>query len=164
MASSIARDRIKSVAFKIRSRDQGWADAGGHGTYNNSHTWFEASILKRVEQSDHQLPLEDSNGMPLTFGSVMNARESLLRYGWDFKFVDGDKCVWKVHNNVTAERRFREHNVRWVKGEKTLVWIGMGSGKGFVENLQPGDLIVLWARAEVSYLPVIHCRSDEWIS
>ncbi|KAF9265072.1 hypothetical protein L218DRAFT_957744 [Marasmius fiardii PR-910] len=157
MTASVGHDRIKSVAFKMTSGDQGWASFGGNGTYNNSHTWFEASILQRLEQSDHddQLPLEGPTGRPQTFGSVILARHFLRLHGWDFKFVNGDKYTWKVHHNITAQSDFGEYNVHWIKGEKTLIreeqkgmGIGIGNGEGFVESLQQGDLIVLWARAE----------------
>ncbi|KAG7087704.1 hypothetical protein E1B28_013651 [Marasmius oreades] len=162
MTASVPHNRIRSVAFTMKSRDQAWADNGGHGTYHNSHTWFEASILQRVVghgQSDHDLvlPLEHPNGEPVTFRSVYAARDYLRQHGWDFKFGDGDnlKYTWKVHHNVTAMNEFREYNVRWVKGEKMLVvpegegmGIGIGDGEGFVESLQPGNMVLLWARAE----------------
>lgn len=34
------------IVFQTRAADQGWADAGGYFDFHNSHTWFEASILR----------------------------------------------------------------------------------------------------------------------
>ncbi|KAK0647803.1 hypothetical protein DIS24_g7381 [Lasiodiplodia hormozganensis] len=44
----VGRLVARRVVFQTRAADQGWADAGGHGTFYNSHTWFEASIVRPV--------------------------------------------------------------------------------------------------------------------
>lgn len=37
---------LRKVVFTITSKDQGWSDyRQDHGTYNNSWTWFEATVL-----------------------------------------------------------------------------------------------------------------------
>ncbi|KAF9263062.1 kinase-like protein [Marasmius fiardii PR-910] len=158
MTIIVPHGQIKSVAFKMVSRDQGWSDLGGEGTYHDSHTWFEASILQRVGRSDLHLPLVHANGKPVTFGRVFEARPFFLQHGWDFKFADGDKYAWRVHNNITALKSFRQYSVRWVKGAKTAAEEGEGLGSGivdgkdFVEILRPGNMVVLWARAQVYFL------------
>lgn len=36
---------VRKIVFDIESRDQGWTSHGGHpGTYEGSHTWFDAGL------------------------------------------------------------------------------------------------------------------------
>ncbi|KAI1170385.1 hypothetical protein F4777DRAFT_569451 [Nemania sp. FL0916] len=141
--------KARSITFQMNAADQGWADAGGHGTYNNSHTWYEASILR--PQSDAFTAaalLVDEMG---TFPTPGNAWEHFRSHGWDF--VEGNSnetVVWKVHNNITASSEYRHYRVDWVAGVPTNVEdpAAMGDGQGFLELLAPDDVVALWARAE----------------
>lgn len=53
--------RAQSITFQMKAADQGWADNGGEGTYHNSHTWFEASILRPESEASTAAALEDIN-------------------------------------------------------------------------------------------------------
>lgn len=97
--------RASSIALQMRSADQGWATFGGDGTYENSHTWFEACILRplsSVTASDPpnpggvQQPLEVQ--MPQTFRSPSDASEELEQQGWRMVNHDG-RDTWLVHHN-----------------------------------------------------------------
>ncbi|KAJ8089244.1 hypothetical protein PM082_014492 [Marasmius tenuissimus] len=150
--------RIKSVTFRMRASDQGWASFGGDGTYHNSHTWFEASILWPTVHSEADSSLlQDlwSDGRQSTYTKALGARHMLLDNGLQFRSAGDNKVVWKVHNNITARSEPREYRVEWAAGEKVDLTeeregmeVGIGDGEGFIECLQPGDRIALWARAE----------------
>ncbi|KAK1217872.1 hypothetical protein PQX77_019463 [Marasmius sp. AFHP31] len=164
-AGSGEKFRIKSVTFMMTASDQGWASFGGNGTYHNSHTWFEASILWPVVNSEADVPLFAnlrSDGSQFTYTKALEAREMFLDNGLQFKSAGDKNVVWKVHNNITAQSEPREYCVEWVAGgkvdlteEKEGMEVGIGDGEGFIECLKPGDRIALWARAEVNeFYPV----------
>lgn len=94
--------RAAWVTVQLRAADQGWADAGGHGTYVNSHTWFEVSILRPVAGSagrvePQEQPLE-SGTLGVTFPSPEDAGQALRERGWQIVETDGT-TTWKVHHN-----------------------------------------------------------------
>ncbi|KAL0065071.1 hypothetical protein AAF712_007907 [Marasmius tenuissimus] len=145
--------RISYVKFNMTAADQGWAANGGEGTYSNSHTWFEVSILKPIRAHASTTPFEESSLTKLSFLDPERAQTFFRGKGWDFKNT-GRQVTWRVHNNITANQSFLGYEVKWIRGEKTRRryevgrGMGLGDGKGFVELLEPGDRIVLWARAE----------------
>lgn len=143
--------RAKCITFQMKAADQGWADNGGDGTYHNSHTWFEASILRPRSDAFMVTSLTLSDHMD-NFPSPAEARAHLRGHGWDMVENSNDSSVvWRVHNNVTACREYRHYRVRWVAGISAKVDDprAMGDGEGFLEILRPDDVVVLWARAEV---------------
>jgi len=153
--------RIKSAAFQMRSADQGWATWGGEGTYRNSHTWFEVSVLRPRTISDRVLSSSgvrvDADGVTEFNGKVKIAdyRETLNALGWDF-VMNGEEAGWLVHHNLTASKEFRDYRVDWDLGAVMKIdedLPSMGDGAGFLESLRGGDAVALWARAEVSDLP-----------
>ncbi|KAL0580980.1 hypothetical protein V5O48_001072 [Marasmius crinis-equi] len=144
---------VKYIKFEMRAADQGWASGGGHGTYRNSYTWFEASILTPISAFPAIPPFERTcPSQQLIFSKPKKARNFLRARGWDFK-NKGRHLTWKVHNNITACSRLLDYEVKWIAGKKTVLpddpgtGIGMGDGDGFLERLGPGDRVVLWARA-----------------
>ncbi|KAM3074940.1 hypothetical protein ACMFMG_008346 [Clarireedia jacksonii] len=104
--------KAKYITFEMTSHDQGWATFGGNGTYNNSHTWFEASILRPT--------LDPPNGgmnwdLKENYASTEDARD-VIRNGWDFvEYNVGEEgriqTVWKVHNNITAHETDKLYQV-----------------------------------------------------
>ncbi|KAI1420069.1 hypothetical protein F5Y12DRAFT_163924 [Xylaria sp. FL1777] len=139
--------RPKSIIFQMKAADQGWADNGGEGTYHNSHTWYEASILR--PRSEESTATALANTRMKNFPTPGEARDHLRSHGWDVVESNGT-IVWRVHNNITACSRYRHYRVDWVAGIPTKVDDprAMGDGQGFLELLGPGDVVVLWARAE----------------
>lgn len=83
-----------------------------------------------------------------------DARERLQAQGWEYVENEEGGVVWQVQRNVTAKQAYTDHQVEWWMDEETEVSEedGRGDGKGFLEKLQPGDVIALWARALVSGL------------
>ncbi|KAI1305067.1 hypothetical protein F5Y03DRAFT_356414 [Xylaria venustula] len=138
----------KSITFQTKSADQGWADNGGNGTYRNSHTWYEASILRPRSEASMAAVLSNTYDMT-NFATPGDAREQLWDHGWDMVERNGT-VVWRVHNNITACREYRHYRVDWVAGVPTKVDDprAIGDGQGFLELLKPSDVVVLWARAE----------------
>ena len=160
------RIRAKWVAFQIKSADQGWATWGGEGTYENSHTWFEVSILR-----PRQVSGDVSNVGNVAHGaghvgdmridlrvrdraSIADYKETMNDLGWDFvKNGNSEEVGWLVHHNLTACREYKDYRVEWDLGATKKVDKGppsVGDGVGFVAALRAGDPVVLWARAEVS--------------
>ncbi|KAI0445168.1 hypothetical protein F4803DRAFT_192940 [Xylaria telfairii] len=143
--------RAKSITFQMKAADQGWATWGGDGTYDNSHTWYEASILRPRSAASTVAALTDAC-IP-NFPDVGEARDHLQNqnqnHGWDMVESNGT-VVWKVHNNITASGQYRYYRVDWVAGIPTEVDASgaMGDGQGFLGLLRPDDVVVLWARAE----------------
>ncbi|KAI0872859.1 hypothetical protein GGS24DRAFT_465714 [Hypoxylon argillaceum] len=139
--------RPKSITFQMKSADQGWADNGGHGTYENSHSWYEASIARPRPEASTVEALLNTNGR--NFRVPEEARDYFGSHGWDM-VERNDSVVWKVHNNITACMKYRHYTVEWVAGIPTEVGDprAMGDGEGFLGLLQPDDLVILWARAE----------------
>jgi hypothetical protein len=142
--------RTKRITFQMKSADQGWATFGGGGTYNNSHTWFEASILSPLNDSETPGSLE-AGSIRRTFKTPTHAQETLREHGWGFVQYKG-RDSWRVHNNITAQEYYRAYRVDWEAGASTAIEdpLAMGDGQGFLERLAPGCVVALWARAEVS--------------
>ncbi|KAJ2990869.1 hypothetical protein NUW58_g2744 [Xylaria curta] len=151
MATTSVPDTIMkahSITFQMKAADQGWATFGGNGTYDNSHTWYEASILRprsggsTIEALTEDTDMENSR-------TPEDARDYLRDHGWDMVESNGT-VVWKVHNNITACDEYRDYRVDWVAGIPTEIDDSgaMGDGQGFLELLKPNDVIALWARAE----------------
>lgn len=107
-----AATRATRVTVQVRSADQGWADNGGHGTYHNSHTWFEACVLRPVVRRDDDdvmagvVPATDEGEddgrlesvVTTTFRSPEDARQELRERGWDIVERNG-RSTWLVHHN-----------------------------------------------------------------
>ncbi len=153
--------RAKSITFRLRAADQGWATFGGQGTFNNSHTWFEASILRPTGERaarDYTVPLEDK---VLEARSIEQVGDRLRELGWEMVEHQG-RHSWFVHTNITAQARYKDYSVHWVRNAVEPVPQEprvMGDGAGFLEAIHPGDRVVLWALAEVSnfIIPSDHC-------
>ncbi|OJD35967.1 uncharacterized protein BKCO1_14000156 [Diplodia corticola] len=80
-------------------------------TYNNSPTWFEASILQRIPDMQASTePLEEVPSLE-TLVSPIDAIEEFQRLGWKFK-GDADNIFWKVHSNITTSSDPRKYTVR----------------------------------------------------
>jgi hypothetical protein len=148
--STITHQRI---VFQTRAADQGWATFGGDGTFENSHTWFEASILRPNVPSCQQ---NESNVEPegalwdMSWWDIADAREDLRAQGWEFVKGENGCLSWRVCNNLTASSEFRNYTVEWRRNVVAAVddERAMGNGEGFLQLLGPGCIVVLWARAE----------------
>lgn len=97
--------RASCITLQMRGADQGWATFGGDGTYDNSHTWFEACILRPLPSdtaSAPSIPGESQESlevqMPQTFRSPSDANQELEQRGWRMVNHDG-RDTWMVHHN-----------------------------------------------------------------
>ncbi|OJD40289.1 ubiquitin-protein ligase [Diplodia corticola] len=167
-STGVARIVPQRVVFRTRSADQGWADAGGRGTFWNSHTWFEASIVRPVspeteggaaamgDRADHRAEAEVVGAaslgevLPGVWETPGHARGALAEAGWDFVEGEEGSVVWKVCNNITAKDEYSDYVVEWGRGVAADAkdTEAVGKGKGFLERLDSGCVVVLWARAE----------------
>ncbi|KAF3765306.1 hypothetical protein M406DRAFT_355861 [Cryphonectria parasitica EP155] len=142
---------VSWITIQMRAADQGWASFGGDGTYENSHTWFEVSILHPVADHTAEVVVEEPLELALahTFRSPTDARQELRERGWAIVERDG-RSSWKVHHNITARREWHDYRVDWRAGIhiQTQEPMAAGSGEGFLDALGPGARVALWARAE----------------
>lgn len=106
--------RAVSVTLQVRGADQGWATFGGEGTYENSHTWFEACILRPLgpgaTAASSSAPPPVAGGeveraleaqVPQTFRTPGDARQELDQKGWGM-VTHGGRDTWMVHHNSTV--------------------------------------------------------------
>ncbi|UPK95211.1 hypothetical protein LCI18_006146 [Fusarium solani-melongenae] len=145
----------KRIIFQTRAADQGWATFGGEGTFENSHTWFEASILRPCDTHHDGAHVVPEGILRETWWGVPGARDDLRKHGWDFVEGEDEELTWTVCNNLTASSEFRNYRVEWERGvlpdDDDDDGDAVGTGGGFLELLGPGCIIVLWARAEQAH-------------
>ncbi|KAI5925545.1 hypothetical protein F4810DRAFT_659088 [Camillea tinctor] len=136
----------KRIIFQTRAADQSWVTLGGAGTFNNSHTWFEASILRPL---GHPPATKLESVLTAPFRDVQSARDALRDAGWEFVARENGDVTWRVLNNITAQRECRNYSVEWERGVETVVQDekAMGKGEGFLELLSRGCIVALWAKA-----------------
>jgi len=147
--------KIKSVAFDIASRDQGWTSENSHGTFWTS-SWTEVSILRdasgNIHRPLHLCVMDDPISSPQDLDAAMTDRgwslvkrpESALQGPQD---GEGD-LAWYLQGNRVAGPK-DEYQIRWTEGGSRGNQ-GAGTGEGFVRELKQGDRILVWARAKVS--------------
>ncbi|KAJ4172033.1 hypothetical protein NW754_007631 [Fusarium falciforme] len=143
----------KRIIFQTRAADQGWATFGGEGTFENSHTWFEASILRPRDAHHDGAHVAPEGILRETWWGAPGARDDLKEHGWDFVEGEDGQLTWTVCNNLTASSEFRNYRVEWERGVVPDVddEDAVGTGEGFLELLRPGCIVVLWARAEQAH-------------
>ncbi|KIK52057.1 hypothetical protein GYMLUDRAFT_50129 [Collybiopsis luxurians FD-317 M1] len=156
--------RIRKVKFDMESNDQGWGGEPEHrgpfaqgkitlnvefhtGTYNGSWSWFEA-IIFRASASPCWLDLDSD---PFNLGSSFNAN--------DIKelFPEPIPNGWHIQSNVVASDTPRFHSVSWTEfpEESEDIHVDPTSQKGreglgheLVQSLEPGDRVMLIAKAK----------------
>lgn len=115
---------------------------------------------------------------PFLVGNLLShdpedTRDFLRSLGWDFVErverveVDGEVgerrgVLWKVQTNMVACREYWVHEGQWWRSGEAVdneglnedrdegMEVGCGDGAGFVDQLQAGDQVGIWARAMVS--------------
>lgn len=148
--------KIREIEFEIRSRDQGWTSEQTQGTFKTS-SWLEVSILRPNDNSETNSPLNGSvRARPFIHPS--NICLDLQACGWTFverpdaPQGSNDRFTWYLQGNrVTAS--LSTYIVVWgMTGGESQENDGAGSGENFVEELQEGDRVLVWARAMVCSL------------
>ncbi|PFH56041.1 hypothetical protein XA68_17146 [Ophiocordyceps unilateralis] len=155
--NELSRFMASRIIFEITSDAQGPTILIKDGTFQNSFIWFEASILRPVQASrkphdgSHVEALENDGSLPHGWRDVHLARQALNDRGWDFVQTKDGQMTWRVCHNFTTTMPLLEvdHEVKWERGVKTVVEDDRAkeNGEGFLELLQTGDKVVLWARA-----------------
>jgi hypothetical protein len=146
--------KIKSLEFRMVSRDQGWTSENTRGTYNTS-SWLEVSIL-RSTNDDHTHPPPARGGNKVFF-SPSDFHDDILGEGWALvkrsesaqqgpQGGEGD-FAWFLQGNRVAVG-WNEYRVLWAE-DRAEGNEGAGSGVGFLQELKDGDRILVWARAKV---------------
>lgn len=154
-----------------------FSDISGYlrlGTYEGSHTWFEAFAERPLSipavQSAAPLPnptdisdeanlqeLQSSDGNPLW----ETVTTSVTAKGEDgIEDLVTERKTWSIQKNVHAESSFKEHEIIWTWSDNDRdksvqdgeVDSGAGKGGDFVRSLKPGYRIRIAARAMVGHL------------
>lgn len=147
--------KIKSIEFRVASRDQGWTSENTTGTFSTS-SWTEVSILRDISGDSNRSPLlrlmNNLISSPFDFHTAMADR------GWSLVkrperalkgIQDGEgDFAWYLQGNRVATGQ-DDYRILWdesgCEGNE-----GAGSGAGFIGELRDGDRILVWARAKAS--------------
>ncbi|RSL76625.1 hypothetical protein CEP51_009797 [Fusarium floridanum] len=153
MPTGLKMFTAKRIIFQTRAADQGWATFGGEGTFENSHTWFDASILRPLDTCNNGENSALGANLRCTLWDTPRARDEIREHGWEFVEGEDGQIKWRVCNNLTAISEYRNYKVEWEKGvvSEDLDEMAVGTGEGFLELLGPGCIVVLWARAEQAH-------------
>ncbi|KJA19745.1 hypothetical protein HYPSUDRAFT_204331 [Hypholoma sublateritium FD-334 SS-4] len=135
--------RARRVRFRIRSHDQGWGGEAAPGPYENSHTWFEALVIRgyrdaggrhsaNAEEEISEM-LEDRDAYPhMQHGGLLLRANEFPATTLFFGLFGGAPArtmtlttvmnpragadapdVWGVQRNRRADREERMHEVVW---------------------------------------------------
>jgi len=164
---------VRKVVFTIKSKDQGWGGRGqDHGTYQGSHTWFEAGLEKfdAADTCDPQCVYDvrfrstETVDPPLpvcTLRPILPPLEKSENPEVEFQYshpLHGEPNV-VIQHNVMAGKNMKEHVVTWSwlddispgsPEAESLAQQGRGKATGdgsFVRNLRMGDVITVWGKA-----------------
>jgi len=140
---------VQKIIFKLSSCDQGWG-SDCLGTYNGSHTWFEAGIIRNLMALSPIEPLSQYNADQLNMMAYNG------NYAREIENPSRPGERWRVQCNLTASSTVKIHKVVWYGGDiitaeteaSTSQAKGAGAGRGFFEVLQSGDQVVLVVRAQ----------------
>ncbi|KAF1362466.1 hypothetical protein EJ07DRAFT_107755 [Lizonia empirigonia] len=147
--------KIKAIKFHIRSRDQGWTSEPVRGTFSTS-SWLEASILRGVEDNTTTFP--PSCWLDSVFASPQSFQDHVTPRGWQLvkrpeyaeqgpQGGEGDLAWYLQGNRVATQGRSEEYDVIWTRdgyeGNE-----GYGRGDEFLQELEEGDRLLVWARAK----------------
>lgn len=148
--------RIKAIDFHIRSRDQGWTSEPTRGTFSTS-SWLEASILCGLD--GHRTRLPPSCLLDSVFESPHTFQQHITPRGWQLarrpEFAEqgpqggeGDLAWYLQGNRVATQGHAEEYDITWTRNAHEGNE-GSGTGDGFLDELEDGDRLLIWARAKV---------------
>ncbi|KAI1482883.1 hypothetical protein F4774DRAFT_253015 [Daldinia eschscholtzii] len=138
------------IIFQTSAAYQGYITSDGKDGLLNSHTRFDASILRplspKVEGTGQDVSLEEA--LSDTWWDPMSAGDALREKGWDFVAAEDGRTAWRVCNNSEAVTEYQDYKVEWTRGVQTPTEDDepLGRGEGFLELLKPGYIVVLWVR------------------
>ncbi|KAF2137710.1 uncharacterized protein K452DRAFT_301685 [Aplosporella prunicola CBS 121167] len=147
---------VNHVKFTIESHDQGGiSESSGIGRDPRSWTWFEACIFRPKDiVLSGPLQLEDSIvSDPTEFAELIHD------LGWEMMVDESSNLrLWHLQRNKAEFSEWQRHVITWSRDTKPVPDTkpdpeendGIQNGEGFVEILQPGDRIGVWARAQHS--------------
>ncbi|KAI1441591.1 hypothetical protein F5Y02DRAFT_421891 [Annulohypoxylon stygium] len=113
--------------------------------FYQSHSWFEVSIIRPCAPN-HTKYLAPVDG--LNWCDPSSARDVLKKtLGWDFVEGEDGRITWHLFDTYTTKMdEWNTYTIDWEKG----VWSeGMeDDGEEFLELLEPGCIVILWARSK----------------
>ncbi|KAF1998841.1 hypothetical protein P154DRAFT_535939 [Amniculicola lignicola CBS 123094] len=171
-----SKTKLKEIEFEIVSHDQGWTTEGTKGTYKTT-SWFEVSVLRPKYKRRRNTRLAHTFEGRF-FKHPEDAFDDIRKDGWDIVprpsrerepqrlcyegmettsgVTEGEYTWWLQGNIVTKGMSIfdgemvKRYRVVWgchrnpvFEGNE-----GAGLGEGFVDSLQEGDNIAIWARAK----------------
>ncbi|RSL40773.1 hypothetical protein CEP54_016028 [Fusarium duplospermum] len=135
MPTGLKMFTAKRIIFQTRAADQGWATFGGDGTFENSHTWFDASILRPLDIGNNGQNTALEANLRCNLWDAPCARDEIRVHGWEFVEGEDGQIKWRERGVVAED----------------VDEMATGTGEGFLELLGPGCIVVLWARAEQAH-------------
>ena len=150
--------KIKRIDFDIMSKDQGWTSENTQGTFSTS-SWLEVSILRDASNINSLLPAPRL--VNTWISSPMDYHTNMVGRGWSLvkrpesalqgpQGGEGHFAWYLQGNRVMAVDQ--DYHVSWDQSGLCEVDEdneGAGSGDGFLDALEPGDRVLVWARAKV---------------
>jgi len=147
----------RMIEFNLWSSDQGWSDNHiNHGTYQDSYTWFDASV---------ETPnLDTSNSKAVIWPSHLLIYDSNAA-NLPFEFTRRDPAhpflppPTHLQRNIHAQHNTHHHTITWhyldsIDENSPAAVEADNRGQGwksldgsFVRSLKMGDCITLWMRA-----------------
>ncbi|KAF2018294.1 hypothetical protein BU24DRAFT_421275 [Aaosphaeria arxii CBS 175.79] len=141
--------KLKEISWYIMSKDQGWTSEGTEGTFQ-THSWTDVSILRPL--GDSRDPCLSAVELARTFGEVTELMDILSPRGWTMvphQTDDGLSHTWRLQGNRVAGQNPESYHITWSQDENRVIADdGAGNGKGFIDLIQEGDRVVVWARCQ----------------
>lgn len=145
--------KVREIEFRITSQDQGFSSVNTPGTYE-TFSWLEASILRPLPgaPSPPGLParnLETPRHLHNMFQEYCELVRSPPEAEQGGQAGEGH-FAWYLQGNCVAETDPLNYRIVWGKDYcECETDRGAGEGTGFIEALQEGDRVLIWARAKV---------------
>ncbi|KAG7090462.1 hypothetical protein E1B28_009578 [Marasmius oreades] len=135
--------KVRKVVFNTKSHDQGWGgppteELEEYGPYHGSFTWFEAGIVRFIDESAEPVGIHTLIADPQVLENFM---------------VGPSPRRWFVYCNRTADYNTARHATIWSlcdedrTNDENVARGRMGKGREFLSHLEPGDRIALLGRA-----------------
>jgi len=159
LGSPKAKLKTTEIEFHIDSHDQGWTSEQTQGTFDTS-SWLEVSIVRGENRmpNNHQESL--SNAYTNNYNNPVTMHHHLRTKGQKLVARPAEASIgpqggeeplaWYLQGNRVTERENTKYRVLWGRDhhEANEDNEGAGTGVKFVEGLQEGDSVVVWARAK----------------
>ncbi|KAK6351548.1 hypothetical protein TWF718_004707 [Orbilia javanica] len=159
------RGRVRKLAFRFKSRDQGWSSAGRfNGTFKACWSWLDVEVWRKREEGEQRGADDDEKGMYKVTESLLQRNrhaesdmgEYEIVWRWDEdKLKEDDEMKWE---DPTINSDGEATEGAWERG-------GRHERNGeFVRELKGGDEIRVFIKALFSgwRCDIKNCEVECW--